>query len=134
VPVSDERPANGAERPAIVAPRPANGDATTGNPRHDDRQSLPTNLSENSSLNTSLKCTYEGAAASGSTAHTFVNLKSAAARPDEPDDIREGKAAQFLQTTPDISADKLASMFRLPAKKALKLIQTHAKHERGART
>jgi hypothetical protein len=45
------RAANGAERPAILAERPANDDTTGGNLRHDARQGLPTNSSLKSSLN-----------------------------------------------------------------------------------
>ena len=112
----DQRPANGAERPAILAPRPANDDTTTGNLRHNDRQSLPTNSSSNSSSNSSLNSPVEGALASDRTAlaeHDFRKGESKA--------VREQKAATLMHTTPDIEIAKVAKMFRLSEQDVLKL-------------
>jgi hypothetical protein len=74
-----QRAANGAGRPAILAPRPANDDTTGGNLRHDARQGLPTNSSLNSSMNSPINRT--------------CNVQQQAAAPRAPDSL-DGKSSK----------------------------------------
>jgi Helix-turn-helix domain len=137
-PANGQHPANGAERPAILAQRAAIVSVTPGKICRDARQGLPTNSSSNSSKNPPSNSSVEGAALLRITdLKTFSKkaLKSEepekrkavfeekSKKPEEPKEIRLAKAATLLKATPDVPIENIARMFNVTQEEALKVRQ-----------